>query len=338
MGIEAVMNIGGEQCVQKRRGKRDREVTKSPISITGDEEREEPKQADAAQQEGVISTEGGTFVSHVLCSTTSTRNSSHLQSLYYLPHCITAMHAHPSQQKQKRRRVGEKPRKTVQEQFKDRRQVPFSRRVKFFEVATRQQMKGCKSKVPPSRRMPQPSVMITSRRVLQTSVTISGQVSMSELLARIEFLKRNESKMNTELSLLQAQTSAVEHDISNTLVRIKSEESIESEMNTERSLVEQEMSDTFDSWTMVTQSCCDREQDLMQSIRSIQNDHRVHLIEAEEFDISWKQGARVLGASLAKKRAVEEKVAASLAQTKAARTLDRLAKEKENNKVRESEP
>jgi hypothetical protein len=103
MGIEAVMNIGGEQCVQKRRGKRDREVTKSPISITGDEEREEPKQADAAQQEGVISTEGGTFVSHVLCSTTSTRNSSHLQSLYYLPHCITAMHAHPSQQKQKRR-------------------------------------------------------------------------------------------------------------------------------------------------------------------------------------------------------------------------------------------
>jgi hypothetical protein len=70
-----------------------------------------------------------------------------------------------------------------------------------------------------------------------------------------------------------------------------------------------------------------------QSIRSIQNDHRVHLIEANEFDISWKQGARVLGASLAKKRAVEEKVAASLAQTKAARTLDRLAKEKENNKV-----
>jgi hypothetical protein len=70
-----------------------------------------------------------------------------------------------------------------------------------------------------------------------------------------------------------------------------------------------------------------------QSIHSIQNNNRVNSIECDELSVSFKQGARVLVASLAKKRAVEEKVAASLAQIKAARTSDRLVKEKENNKV-----
>jgi hypothetical protein len=69
------------------------------------------------------------------------------------------------------------------------------------------------------------------------------------------------------------------------------------------------------------------------SIHSIQKTHRAHFIEDDELSISWKQGSRVLGASLAKKRAVEEKIAASLAQTKAGGTLDRLVKAKENNKV-----
>jgi hypothetical protein len=70
-----------------------------------------------------------------------------------------------------------------------------------------------------------------------------------------------------------------------------------------------------------------------QSIHSIQNVHRTNLIEEDELSISEKQGLRVVGAELAKKSAVEEKVAASLAQTKAAGTLDRLVKAKENNKV-----
>jgi hypothetical protein len=70
-----------------------------------------------------------------------------------------------------------------------------------------------------------------------------------------------------------------------------------------------------------------------QSIHSIQNDHRANLIEKDELNVSWKQGERGSGAFLAKKRAVEGNVAASLAQTKAAGTLDRLVKAKENNKV-----
>jgi hypothetical protein len=69
------------------------------------------------------------------------------------------------------------------------------------------------------------------------------------------------------------------------------------------------------------------------SIHLIQNDQRHNLGELDELFISWQQGSRVLRALVAEKRAVEEEVAASLAQTKAARTLDRLVKEKENTKV-----
>jgi hypothetical protein len=69
------------------------------------------------------------------------------------------------------------------------------------------------------------------------------------------------------------------------------------------------------------------------SIHLIQNDQRHNLVELDELFLSFKQGSRVLGTLVAEKRAVEEEVAASLAQTKAARTLDRLAKEKENTKV-----
>jgi hypothetical protein len=74
-------------------------------------------------------------------------------------------------------------------------------------------------------------------------------------------------------------------------------------------------------------------EDQYQSIHSIQNKHRRNLGVTDELSISWKQGSRVLGAWVANKRAVEEEVAASLAQTKAACTSDRLEKEKENTKV-----
>jgi hypothetical protein len=69
------------------------------------------------------------------------------------------------------------------------------------------------------------------------------------------------------------------------------------------------------------------------SIHLIRNHQRHNMGELDELYISWQEGARALKASLSEKRAVEEKVAASLAQTKAARMLDLLVKEKENTKV-----
>jgi hypothetical protein len=72
---------------------------------------------------------------------------------------------------------------------------------------------------------------------------------------------------------------------------------------------------------------------LNMSSGSILKNYRRKLGEVDELSLSWEQGSRSLGAAMAKKRAVEEEVAASRAQMETGHTLDRLVKEKENTKV-----